>query len=260
MRALAAIALTLALPAMAQSAPAKVYAAGSLRPRSPKPPRHSRRRGDVAFEFGPSGLLRDRLVKGEPADVFASANMEHPQALAAAGKAGPVRMFARNRLCALAPSKAGVTSANLLDRMLDPNVKLGTSTPKADPSGDYAWQVFERAEKVRPGAFETLSRKALQLVGGPNSPAPPPDRTLYAMLVAGGQADVFLTYCTNAVLAQKEDPALRVVALPEDLAVGAEYGLVVMNGASPVGDAFAQFLLGPAGRRVLEAAGFSLPD
>jgi hypothetical protein len=35
------------------------------------------------------------------ARVFASANMEHPQALSAAKKSGPVVLFARNRLCAM---------------------------------------------------------------------------------------------------------------------------------------------------------------
>ena len=60
------------------------------------------------------------------------------------------------------------------------------------------------------------------------------------------QADIFLTYCTNAVLAKKEEPALEIVALPESLAVGAEYGLVVMKGASAGGERFATFLLTPA--------------
>jgi molybdate transport system substrate-binding protein len=66
--------------------------------------------------------------------VFASANMEHPQALSAAKKSGPVHLFARNRLCALVKPGLNVDSANLLERMLDPAIKLATSTPKADPS------------------------------------------------------------------------------------------------------------------------------
>ena len=87
--------------------------------------------------------------------------------------------------------------------MLDPAVKLGTSTPKADPSGDYAFELFERVERSgarRPGG-PLLADKALQLTGGPNSPPPPAGRNVYGMLVATGQADVFLTYCTNAVVA-----------------------------------------------------------
>jgi molybdate transport system substrate-binding protein len=250
--------LAFAVPAMAQQ-PAKVYAAGSLRAALTDAAAAFKAQGggDVAFEFGPSGLLRDRLAKGEAADVFASANMEHPQALAAAGKARAVRRFARNSICALAHPSVNLNAGNLLATMLDPNTRLGTSTPKADPAGDYAWQVFERAEKIKPGAFDTLSRKALQRVGGPASPAPPKDRSVYGMLVAQGKAEVFLTYCTNAVLAQREEPSLVIVALPPVLAVGADYGLVVMSGAAPAGIAFADFLLAPGGQGVLSKAGFA---
>lgn len=56
----------------------------------------------VATRFGPSGLMRESIEAGEPADVFASANMRHPKTLEAAGSGGPVVLFARNRLCALA--------------------------------------------------------------------------------------------------------------------------------------------------------------
>ncbi len=254
-----AVGLAFAVPAMAQEA--KVYAAGSLRAPLIEAALafESEGGGKVGFEFGPAGVLKDRLAKGEHADVFASANMEHPQALAAAARSGPVRMFARNQMCALAPARLGVDTGNVLARMLESNVKLGTSTPKADPSGDYAWQIFERAENVKPGAFETLSKKALKLVGGPDSPPPPPDRSAYAALVAGGLADIFLTYCTNARIAQKEDASLVSIALPETLAVGADYGLVTMRGASPTGEAFAAFILGAEGRRVLVSHGFSPP-
>jgi hypothetical protein len=97
----------------------------------------------VTFEFGASGLLRDRLAKGERADVFASANMEHPASLAASGRASPAVMFARNRLCALSRSEVRVTPPNLLERMLDPSIKLGTSTlmtaAAASISGIVGW-------------------------------------------------------------------------------------------------------------------------
>jgi ABC-type molybdate transport system substrate-binding protein len=54
-------------------------------------------------------------------------------------------------------SRVGLTTANFLDRLIDPAVKLGTSTPKADPSGDYAWAMFRRADAVRPGATRSLA-------------------------------------------------------------------------------------------------------
>ena len=124
----------------------------------------------VATVFGPSGLLRERFEKGEPAAVFASADVDHPETLAQAGRSGPPVIFARNRLCALAAPGVDATSETLLDRMLDPKLKIGTSTPKADPSGDDAWQLFEKANQIRPGAFATLDAKALKLAGGPNTP------------------------------------------------------------------------------------------
>ena len=92
----------------------------------------------VQLTFGPSGTLKDQIASGAKADVFASANLQHPQALHDAGKSGPVVLFARNKLCALATPLLKVTSDNLLDRMLDGEVKLAISTPLADPSGDYA--------------------------------------------------------------------------------------------------------------------------
>jgi ABC-type molybdate transport system substrate-binding protein len=214
----------------------------------------------VDLVFGASGLLRERLDRGEPSDVFASANLEHPQALARSGKAGPVVLFARNRLCALARPEVGATPETLLERMLDPAITLGTSTPRADPSGDYAWEVFRRADGVRPGSRARLEGKARPLVGGPTSPPPPTDRSVYAQLLADRQADVFLTYCTNAVQAVREMPSLQLVPLPAPLAVGADYGLTVLTGARPERALrLMAFILSPAGQAVLARHGFTAP-
>jgi len=145
--------------------------------------------------------------------------------------------------------------------MLDPDVKLGTSTPKADPAGDYAWEVFERAERVRPGAYAALSKKALQLIGGPTSPPTPrPGRSTYAALMMAGKADLFLVYCTIALAASREEPTLSAVPLPEPLRVDARFGLTTLKGASAEGRDFAEFLLSEDGQRVLESHGFLPPS
>jgi molybdate transport system substrate-binding protein len=115
---------------------------------------------EVSADFGPSGLVRERIEKGEKADLFASADMGHALKLLADGRATRVAMFTRNALCGFALPKVGLNEANFLDRLLDPAVKLGTSTPKADPSGDYTWVMFRRAEAIRPAAYATLDRKA----------------------------------------------------------------------------------------------------
>ncbi len=213
----------------------------------------------VLPKFGPSGVLKDEIAGGAPAQVFASANMEHPQALAKAGRSGPVVLFARNRLCALARPGLEVDSASVLDRMLDPKVKLGTSTPRNDPAGDYAWEVFHKADLLKPGAFNRLDTKALQLVGGPVAPDVPPGRSVYAMLLAEGKADIFLTYCTGTLEAVKENGGLRNVRLPEEIAVAADYGLTVVSGASVNAYRLALFILSADGQRALAAHGFAAP-
>jgi ABC-type molybdate transport system substrate-binding protein len=214
---------------------------------------------EVQAKFGASGTLKDEIAGGARAEVFASANMEHPQALANAKKSGPVVLFARNRLCALVRPGLDVSSATLLDRMLDPDAKLGTSTPRADPAGDYAWEVFRKAEKLKPGSFAVLEAKALQLVGGPTSPTAPPGRALYGMLMAEGKADIFLTYCTNAREARQQNSGQQIVALPDELAVGADYGLTVLDGASRRAYQLVMFILSVDGQRILAKHGFSAP-
>src|SRR5262245_19942379 len=118
--------------------PVRLYAAGSLRTAMTEMGEAFRAATGVPVvaEFGASGLLRERVEKGANAEVFASADMGHPQTLAQAKRALPVTRLARNRLCALAPSKVQVSSTNLLDVLLDPKIRVGTSTPINDPSGD----------------------------------------------------------------------------------------------------------------------------
>lgn len=264
MRARVSVALAvlaaMTVPVMADE-PVLLHAAGSLRSALTDVAKEFETAGlgKVQAKFGASGLLKSEISGGAKAEVFASANMEHPQALTQEKRSGPVVLFARNRLCALVRPGLEVTPTSLLDRMLDAQIKLGTSTPKADPSGDYAWEVFHKAEKIKPGSLAVLEKKALQLTGGPSSPPAPPNRSIYGELVAQGAADIFLTYCTGAKAAQQENPAQQIVALPDALAVGADYGLTVTNGASPAAYQFALFILSGQGQRALARHGFAAP-
>lgn len=214
----------------------------------------------VSTTFAPSGLLRQRIESEEAAHVFASANMKHPKTLAEAGKtAGDVIPFATNKLCAIVRPGLTVTTDLLLEMMLKPDVRVGTSTPKADPSGDYAFALFGKAEALKPGAKATLEEKALKLTGGPTSKKAPSRRNQYGWVMSTNQADVFLTYCTNAVLARRDVPGLLIVEVPPSLSVGANYGMVVMRGASKVAAALAAFITAPEGRTILQSYGFGPP-
>lgn len=270
MMAVAAAALTAVLsacssntkaPSVADATPVQVYAAGSLREAFTEIARqHEARTGQpVALTFGASGLLRERIEKGEPAQVFASADTDHPQRLAARGGWQPATVFTRNALCALTSEQINATPDTLLATLLRADVRVGTSTPRADPSGDYAWALFRKADGVQPGAYAQLDAKALKLTGGADSPKPPAGRGTYAWVMDQRQADVFLTYCTNAVAAQAEVPRLRVVQLPAALQVGAAYGLTVRSDAPASATTFAQTLLQPPAQAVLQRMGFGKP-
>lgn len=254
-----------AAPTWAQTQTLNVFAAGSLR----EPMTEAAKAFEaahpgvlVALTFGASGLLRERLEGGAAADVFASANMAHPQRLSVAGSFGVTRRFARNELCGLVRQGLVVTPNSLVATLLDPTIRLGTSTPKADPSGDYAFELFERIEQTGAGpagSAKALAAKALQLTGGPNSPAPPAGRSVYGQLVAEGRADLFLTYCTNAAAAHRQQPGLQVIEIPAAINVGADYGVAVRSGASAQAAVFADQLIDGAGQAALRSAGFTAP-
>jgi molybdate transport system substrate-binding protein len=259
MRATVIVLAMLAMAGPAAAETVQLYAAGSLKGALTDVAKayEATTGNQIDAKYGPSGILKNEISGGANAHVFASANMEHPQALYDEKKSGLVFRFARNKLCALVRPGLVVDSATLLDRMLDPGLKLGTSTPKSDPSGDYAFEVFHKAQAIKPGAQSALEKKALQLTGGANSASPPPGRSVYGWHVAEGRADIFLTYCTNALAAQKEDSRQQMVALPEKLAVGADYGLTVINGGPPAAQRFADFILSSEGQKILTSHGFS---
>jgi len=100
---LCAMALAVASPVSAQDNAIRVYAAGSLRGAMTEIAQAFTTAGGPAVmsTFGASGLLRERIEKGEGADVFASADIGHAQTLALAGRASSPVVFARNRLCAV---------------------------------------------------------------------------------------------------------------------------------------------------------------
>src|SRR3984893_10194488 len=171
----------------------------------------------VTADFGPSGLLRERIEKGEHVDLFASADMGHPLKLLRDGSAARVAMFTRNTLCGVAVPK-GLTAENFLDRLLDPAVRIGTSTPKADPAGDYTWLMFHRAEALRAGSYEILDKKAQQIVGGPANNAPVGGKHPSLAALASGRVAIVIGYCTSAKLRRSQMPELQVAAVPREIA------------------------------------------
>src|SRR5260370_3457312 len=206
----------------------------------------------VAPEFGPSGLMREKIESGMNADLFASADMEQARRLALGHPDPAVIHFTRNRLCAIARTAVRLTGANMLDRLLDPAVRLATSTPGADPGGDYAFAVFARAEAARTGARAALEAKAQQLYGGgAKTPLLVPGKGAVEGIFLADRADVALSYCSGAPAVVREVPGLAVIPLPAELSVGPAYGMVLLN-TKPLTLRFATFTISEGGQAALK--------
>ncbi|WP_319583054.1 substrate-binding domain-containing protein [uncultured Pseudodesulfovibrio sp.] len=202
------------------------FAAGSLRKALPAMAEAAGLCLDT--QFGPAGLLRRLIEEGARPDLFLSASMAHAEAVARLDDYEEAMPLLENRLCLFGREEL-LTANDALRAMLDPDSRLGTSTPGADPGGDYAHAVFDRAETVQPGSGAMLRDRAHALVGGdlPNkesgSGSPVVD------LFQAGKVDLFLGYRTTAVDVTERCPGLALLDLPPELAVRPLYGAVARN-------------------------------
>jgi molybdenum ABC transporter molybdate-binding protein len=253
---LLAIVLILSTPARADTL--KVMAAGSLRAAVTDLLHRFPIQSDTVEppEFGASGLIRQKIENGAAVDVFASADMEQPRQLATGHPERLVILFARNSLCALSRSTLGLDQTNLLDKLLNPSVRIATSTPGSDPLGSYSWEVFARADALKPGARATLEAKAKKLVGG-GEKTPPlvPGKGAVEGIFQSDAADVMLIYCSAVPALQKEMPSLASIKLPPALTVDPADGMVIVND-KPVALRFVAFVMSETGQDILRSHGF----
>ncbi len=253
----AALLIAGALPAGAETI--EVYSSGSLRPFLPASvvkdaglPEGTQ----VKATFGGGGLLRERLEKGEHADIYMSASTLGPRALVESGNAliGPIPL-ARNHMCLIAQRGLGVTPVNLLDKMLEPKVRISTSTPIADPGGDYSYEIFDNAEALRPGATKILKDKALHFSGDPTQPPPEPGHTATGSLFLRDKIDMTVSYCSNASALVKEIPSLISLPFPKSLDPAPISGIAVLT-TKQIAWKLVLFLLSEKGQKLGTDAGF----
>ncbi|WP_158784116.1 molybdate ABC transporter substrate-binding protein [Pantoea sp. BAV 3049] len=233
----------------------RVLAAGSLRVVWPRLIAAFNQQNEcfVDTAFGPAGLLRQRIEQDEPCDLFASANVAHPQALLAAGKAIGVANFTHNQLCLSIRADLAITERDWLELLSDPTLRVATSTPLSDPSGDYTWELFERIEQHHEGTGNLLKQRALQLVGGPDSPAVPAGELAASWAINSHQAEIFIGYQSYAPLIARES-GIVTLDIPAPYQVRADYALAVCHSkAQPL----AEFLVSPQAQEILQKAGFS---
>ncbi|HEY4436821.1 MAG TPA: molybdate ABC transporter substrate-binding protein [Lelliottia sp.] len=226
----------------------RVLAAGSLRGVWPQLMAHFSHPVDT--QFGPAGLLRERIEAGEPCDLFASANVAHPQALLQNGRARSVAVFASNTLCLTVRSDARREGDDWLSLLTRPDLRVATSTAGCDPSGDYTQELFTRMGEVGVAVRE----RALALVGGRESAPVPPGKLAAEWIIQSGQADLFIGYASYAPK-MRLIPELKVLNIPAPFNPRAEYACAVMT---PQAENLAEFLQSEKAKAILQQAGFGV--
>ena len=234
----------------------RIFAAGSLRLALNEIVERYAEAHGVRYRvlYGPSGKLREKIEQGDVPRLFASAAVQHVKALHENEVLRNNVQFTHNSMCVMARPGLKLDEAKLIDTLLDPMVKLGTSTPVADPSGDYTWDVFRKIDKLRPGAYEKLDVKALKLIGKDVNPREA--KLPYADLFVEGKADVLISYCTNAAAAAKTLPGITWVSFPDALDVPGYYAIGAAKDAGKDADDFITFLTGVEAKKILAGYGF----
>ncbi|RVU14534.1 molybdate ABC transporter substrate-binding protein [Methylobacterium oryzihabitans] len=204
---------------------------------------------EVKASYAASSALARQIEQGAPADLFASADLEWMDYLAARRLIRPetrVNLLA-NRLVVVAPKDAQPGEAAFTPewfaRALGADGRLATGEVNSVPIGKYA-----------KAAFETLG-----LWGGLRPRLAQADNVRAALaLVSRGEAPLGVVYESDA----RADPGVKVVGVfPAGSHPPVVYPFAVTAEArGAVAARFLDFLKGPAGRPFFEAQGFTLAD
>lgn len=202
----------------------------------------------VETRYGPAGLLRERIEAGEPCDLFASASETHPEKLVASGRALAMTPLATNSLCLAVRSDLLRPGDNWQRLLTRPDLRIATSTPGADPSGDYAQALFSRMGE----AGEAVRQRARALVGGRDTAPIPPGRLAAEWIIQQGLADLFIGYASyRAALSQVA--GVTIVTIPAAYNPVAHYACAVIT---PQAHSLAAFLGSEQAKTVLREYGF----
>jgi molybdate transport system substrate-binding protein len=201
---------------------------------------------DVAVTFAGSQILRLQIEQGAQADVFASANVEHMEALIDSGLVSESQIFAHNDLVVITPldNPGGIEEFGDISHV--ERIVLGSANV---PVGEYAREILARGNTVYEEGFEAIVMSRVV--------SEETNVRLARAKIEMGEADAAIVYRTDAGSSQQ----VRVVEIPRELNVIADYpiGVVRSTPRRAVAEAWIALLTSAEGRAVLERHGFILP-
>ena len=195
--------------------------------------------------YGSSGKFSTQIQQGAPFDVFFSADIAFPRALAAQGfAASAVQPYARGRLVLWSARRDArqLTLQSLTDTKI---TRIAIANPQHAPYGQRAEEALRAS-----GLWEKVSAK---LVYGENI-------AQTAQFVQSGNAQVGIIALSLAL-----SPALSAQGgyflIPDNLHAPLEQGFILTKRAAnnALAHQFADYLRSPAARAVLHRYGFNLP-
>ncbi|MFL5423454.1 MAG: molybdate ABC transporter substrate-binding protein [Myxococcales bacterium] len=198
----------------------------------------------VLFNLTGSQELRTQIENGAPADVFASADQKHMQALVAQKLAHGPKVFARNEPVLVVPKGNPAKISSLEDLPKAQRIVVGV--PEV-PIGAYTLRILDAAAKRYGHDFRT--KVTSHVVSR--------EMNVRQVLtkVGLGEADAAIVYRTDIAAAKGK---VEVITIPSDLNVVAEYPIAVLARAKDPALArqFVEMVLSRRGREVLARFGF----
>jgi molybdate transport system substrate-binding protein len=193
------------------------------------------------LSFAGSDELAAQIRQGAPADVYAAANTELPEALFEEGLVEQPTVFATNRLVVAVPRDSEIDS---IEDLTEPSVDIVVGA-EAVPFGAYTRTVLDR---LPPGDREAI----LANVRSKES-----DVKAAVGKLTQGAADASLVYASDVTAATDR---LDAIALPAELAPDVAYGIAVVADSENAGAA-REFVDGLVedegdGEQALQDAGF----
>lgn len=188
---------------------------------------------DVVINFGGSSALREQILAGAPADVFASANQANMDTVVNAGLADAPIVFAHNRMQIAVPlgNPGGITG---LEDFGTPGLVLGLCA-EAVPCGELARVALDNAGVV------------------PDVDTDEPNVRALLTKIEAGELDGGIVYQTDVAAAEVE-----VIEIPAAMNVVADYSIAILDEARlPEAGRFVAFVLSDVGRGVLADHGFA---
>ena len=191
---------------------------------------------DIRLNLAGSSALREQILAGAPADVFASANQSTMDVVVGTEpRLGDAKPFARNSLVIAVPSSnpGGITG---IENLADEELLIGLCSAGV-PCGDFARSSL-RAAGVD-AAIDTDE----------------PDVRALLTKIEAGELDAGIVYETDVLAAGDR---VEAIAIPPEFNQDVVYPVIQLKaGGNRVdGDAFVAFLLSDEGQAILANHGF----